>query len=261
MKLRLVPARTGAAWVRQGLKAFAAQPMGFFSLFMMFMGATAVLSSLPVLGGLFGFILMPAVSLALTVATEKVDAARSAQTKAAAPAVFIAALGAVRMRMRPLAVLGVLLTACVFAMHLLASLFDDPRLASLMLPDGTPNMEVLQSDAVVKAFWLRAVLYAPISLLFWHAPALVHWHQVPVAKSLFFSVVACFRNIGAMTVFALSWMTASFAMAIVLSLVASIAVSINASLGAAVVIGGMLVFTVIFMCTEWFAFRDSFEAD
>jgi hypothetical protein len=34
-------------------------------------------------------------------------------------------------------------------------------------------------------------LYLPISLLFWHAPALVHWHGISPVKSLFFSLVAC----------------------------------------------------------------------
>jgi hypothetical protein len=27
------------------------------------------------------------------------------------------------------------------------------------------------------------VLYLPLSLLFWHAPGLVHWHGVPPVKA------------------------------------------------------------------------------
>ena len=41
--------------------------------------------------------------------------------------------------------------------------------------------------------------------MFWHAPALVHWHGVPPVKSLFFSLVACLRNFWAFTVFGLAW--------------------------------------------------------
>jgi hypothetical protein len=53
--------------------------------------------------------------------------------------------------------------------------------------------------------WVAMALYLPLSLLFWHAPALVHWHGVPPLKSLFFSLVACMRNFKAFTLFGLAW--------------------------------------------------------
>ena len=57
-------------------------------------------------------------------------------------------------------------------------------------------------------------LYLPLSLAFWHAPALMHWHRVPPAKSIFFSLVACWRNLlafvgYALTVLALFWLLPS----------------------------------------------------
>ncbi len=64
-------------------------------------------------------------------------------------------------------------------------------------------------------------LYLPLSLAFWHAPALVHWHGVPPAKSLFFSFVACFKNFGALFVFGLVWVGVFIGSGIVLSLIAT----------------------------------------
>ena len=47
MKLLVVSPRIGARWVREGLVAFRRAPMAFFSLFMIFMAAMALLASLP----------------------------------------------------------------------------------------------------------------------------------------------------------------------------------------------------------------------
>ena len=60
---------------------------------------------------------------------------------------------------------------------------------------------------------LASILYLPVSILFFHSPALVHWYGVPVVRSLFFSAVAVLRNTGAFFVYFMGWtmvgMTAS----------------------------------------------------
>ena len=50
------------------------------------------------------------------------------------------------------------------------------------------------------------MLHTPLFLMFWHAPALVHWHGVSPVKSLFFSLVACLKNFGAYLVYGLGWL-------------------------------------------------------
>jgi len=42
-------------------------------------------------------------------------------------------------------------------------------------------------------------------MLFWFAPVLTAWHDIPPAKALFFSVVSCWRNRGAFVVYGLLW--------------------------------------------------------
>jgi hypothetical protein len=56
--------------------------------------------------------------------------------------------------------------------------------------------------------------YVPVAMLFWFAPVLAAWHDVPPVKAMFFSVVSCWRNRGAFIVYATLW----FATAIALSL-------------------------------------------
>ena len=52
------------------------------------------------------------------------------------------------------------------------------------------HCEIMVDGAMAVAL----LLHLPLFLMFWHAPALVHWHGVAPVKSLFFSVVACLRN-------------------------------------------------------------------
>ncbi len=271
MKLNLVPARTGVTWVQQGVKTFAVQPMVFFSLFMVFMTAIALLSLVPAIGGVLGLMLIPAMTLGLMVATEQVALARNARgaqdgkPKPATAAVFITAFAAVRQRARSLAILGFLFAACVLAAVWLASLFDDGQLQPLVSEDGTANIEAMQSAMFQLAFLLRLVFYVPISLLFWHAPALVHWHGITPVKSLFFSVVACFRNVRAMLMFGVVWMMMSLAASVVLGLIGTVAIAVAGSagggFGAALILGGSLALTAMFFCTNWFMFRDTFQAE
>lgn len=265
MKLNLVNSRAGATWVRQGMRAFFALPMAFFSLFMLFMACIALLSVLPVVGGWLGLMLVPGMTLGLMVATEQVALAQAAGQRPLAAGLFVAALAAVRLRLRPLLVLGAMFAVCVVVAVWLASLFDGGPARTAFKEDGSPNLEVLQSASFQLGIWLRLAVYAPISLLFWHAPALVHWHGVPPVKSLFFSMVACLRNFGAMTVFALVWLAVSLGASLVLGLVGTIGLIVaggaGGGIGAAVIVGGSLALTAMFFCTNWFMFRDNFVAD
>ena len=47
MKLHIVPARTGAEWVKLGLRTFWRQPLAFVSLFFLFMAAISIVSQVP----------------------------------------------------------------------------------------------------------------------------------------------------------------------------------------------------------------------
>lgn len=59
--------------------------------------------------------------------------------------------------------------------------------------------------AVQKPMFVFILFYIGISILFWHAPALMGWHHIPLKKALFYSIVACWRTKGALVVFGLFW--------------------------------------------------------
>lgn len=266
MKLQLVEARSGVTWVREGIRTFARQPLVFFSLFMLFMAAIAMLSVFPVIGGGLGLVAVPAMTLAMLVATEQVSKTPTDVPRTASAAVFATALGVVRQRAKPLVILGVMYAVSIVVVVMLASAFDDPDLGPLIRADGSPDMEVMQSGAFQMSMWVRLALYLPVSLLFWHAPALVHWGEVSPAKTLFFSIVACIRNFGAMSMFGIVWFGVALGASALLGLVASLAIGLGGGgaaggLAMAVMVGGSLALTAMFFCTTWFMFRDNFSPD
>lgn len=262
MKLQIVSPRTGVQWMREGLRAFRRQPMAFFSLFMLFMSAIAMLSVVPLIGGPLAVALGPATTLALMVASERTVNGRPdpAAGRAASAGIFLQALQAVRAQAKPLAVLGLLYALGALAAGGLATLiFGDP-FDGAFGNDGAPQAEVVQSTGFQIAVLARLLFYVPVALAFWHAPALVHWHGVTPVKSIFFSLVACWRNMGAMTLYGLAWAGVVLALSLLMSLIASllIAVSGAGTLGMAVMVGGSFLLSAAFLASAWFTFRDSF---
>jgi len=108
--------------------------------------------------------------------------------------------------------------------------------------------------------WLSLFLYVPLSLLFWHAPGLVHWHNVAPVKALFFSIVACWRNFGAFAVYGLSWMGvflgAGLAMSLLVTLLA--VVGMGAGMASSILVATAMMLAAMFLTAVVFPFRDSF---
>jgi hypothetical protein len=263
MKLQIVPARTGVLWVRQGLAVFWRQPLAFISLFFFFMAVVSIASQLPVVGGAVALALLPAMTLALLAATA--HAANAAPGRPAAGSVFMAALQAVRRDIKQLGVMGVLYAIGFLAVMGISALADGGQFAAIYLFGGELTPEIAQQDDFQVAVWIAMALYLPLSLGFWHAPALLHWHGVPPVKSIFFSLVACFRNFGALTVFGLVWLGVFIGAGIIISLLTGLLMALGAmagggaAMGSVMMVGGALVLAAMFFSSVWFTFRDSFS--
>ena len=101
------------------------------------------------------------------------------------------------------------------------------------------------------------VAMMPLQMLFWHAPALLYWHGVPPLKSLFFSLMACWTNKGALLVFLLGWTSLFVTMSLALSLVAT-------ALGGTEFVSSLtypavLLMASMFFTSIWFTYKDSFD--
>ncbi len=254
MKLNIVPARTGLTWVRAGIRTFWRQPLALAGLFFMFISLVSVASLIPYVGSVLALVLLPAATLGLMAATRE-----ASQGKFPMPSILISAFRAGRQQARAMAGLGAAYAAGFLVVLGASALADGGAFARMYLVGGALTPELLQSAAFQNAMWIAMALYLPFSMLFWHAPALVHWHGISPGKSLFFSFVACTRNIGALTLYVMAWMGLFIGMGL---LVMVIAVILGLpSLMQTLMFPTAMLLAAMFFSSIWFTFHDSFVAD
>ncbi|WP_457279992.1 BPSS1780 family membrane protein [Polaromonas sp. P5_D5] len=251
MKLNIVPASTGMTWVRLGIKTFMQQPLAMSGLFFLYLAAVTVLSLLPFFGLILALMIVPAAMLGLMAATQE-----AVKGKFPMPTVLLSAFRAGRERLGAMLVLGAIYAAFCVLINWIVPMLVDPPVAADASREAmmTPQFQL----AMAKNMSVSLLLYLPVLLLFWHAPALVHWHGISPVKSLFFSVVACVRNAGAFLMFGLGWLGVSMGMAIVLSVLAGLTGSAEFMAAAMMPLG--LLIAAMFSTSIYFTFRDSFVA-
>jgi len=252
MKLQIVPAKQGLVWVKQGIRTFWRQPLAFTGLFFLFMAWVSVLSMVPFIGAALALLVLPAATLGLMVATEQ-----AASGKFPMPTVMLVAFRAGQQRLKAMLLLGVLYALSFLAVMAISALVDGGGFAKVYLANAPITPEVVNDTDFQTAMWLTTIMYVPLSMLFWHAPALVHWHGVPPVKSLFFSAIACWRNLGAFAVYLLAWAGVPVAGAVLIVLISS-ALGGN-DLSAAVLMPGALLMAAMFFTSVYFSVKDCFE--
>lgn len=226
VKLRSVPAAQGAQWVKQGLRVALRQPLGFAGLYGTVMFGSMLLMNIPVLGMLLVVTLTPSFTL---IFMRAVQAATSGQ-RVSLKVLIDTWQAAAPSRITQLK-LGMLYATCValVLVVLTAITADDPALRSLVEGSVEARQAALQNPVVqqtlIRTVLIGLLLYVPASLAFWHAPALVQWAGQSVGKAVFFSIMACWHNRWAFTLFGLTW-------GAVIGLVGVLAAILAAALGA-----------------------------
>ncbi|WP_312759236.1 BPSS1780 family membrane protein [Pulveribacter sp.] len=257
MKLHIVPARTGLEWTRLGIRVFWRQPMALAALFFLCMATMSLAAALPLVGPAVALALLPSATLVMMVA-----AAEASHGRVPTPTLLLVAFRTGRQRMHSMLTLGALYAAGFLLVMGLSALLDDGQFARVYLGGEPLTREVAESGSFQAAMWLSLLLYVPLSLLFWHAPGLVHWHNVAPVKALFFSIVACVRNLGAFTIYGLAWLGVFVAAGLAVSLMVALLAGLGLSAGFA---GGVMAATAMMLAAMFFTsvvftFRDSFEA-
>ena len=260
MKLQLVPARNGALWVRHGFTVFFKRPLAFAALFtgFLFFGLVALL--VPWLGPLLLLASLPLVTLGFMLATQ-----RTLQGQLPGPAVFVAPLRVNRVRTMALLRMGLAYAATSVFIIWISDLVDGGKFDALQATlsggkeDAAAIATLLADPQLLLGLLLRFGLASLLSLPFWHAPALVHWGNQSVGKALFFSTVACWRNLGAFTVYALAWGGVVVLFGLLINLLAVLLQ--QAQLLALVAIPAGLLFSTVFYASLYFTFADCFADD
>jgi MFS family permease len=227
------------------MQTFARQPLALTGLFFMYMAGGLILSQLPFVGVILSGMLVPAATLGLMAAT-----AEAARGRFPMPSVLLSAFRAGRQRARAMLMLGALYAAGSMLAYLIGTLLTGDPAASSGSDAQAPQLD--------PRAMLVLVLHTPLVILFWHAPALVHWHGVPPAKSLFFSAVACLRNMGALLTYGIAWVAVFLTVGFVLSTVGMMLGGVGVARG--VMMPTVLLLAAMFSTSVYFTFRDSFLA-
>ena len=190
MQINILPAGAGLSWLREGMRLFGRQPIGLPAMVVLYLMMLIVPALLPVAGIAISGVLAPFASVGLLGACRDV-----AEGRMPTPLAFAQPFRPTptRLQMLRLGIINAILLLVV------------ATLAVLVSPE-TPGGEAPQSlhEVPLQSLLVQLLLYLPVMALMWFAPVLTGWHGIAPAKAMFGSVVACWRNVGAMLVFGLA---------------------------------------------------------
>jgi hypothetical protein len=215
------------------------------------MALISLVSQLPFVGAALALVVLPAATIGLMAATQEAN-----QGKFPMPTTLFTAFRSGAQKSKAILVLGALYALGFLIVLGVSALFDGGQFANFYLGGGAINKSLMATTGFQMATWAAMILYLPLSLMFWHAPALVHWHGVAPIKALFFSFVACFKNFAAMVVFFFMWLAVFSLGGLLLTLVAASTGSESAV--SFIMLPAALIMAAMFFCSIYFTFKDSF---
>lgn len=255
MRLTEVPAKAGYVWFRQGVWLFRRNPLAFLTIFFTYIFSMMLLSLIPVLGDFLPLLLVPGASVGFMTACRE-----AAAGKPVSPAALIAGFTAngrpAARRLLRLGAAYVLAIALVFASSALA---DGGALLKMMLLGAPLNPAALNPELLLAAMMVALTAYIPVAMLFWFAPVLTVWHDLPLRKALFFSWMACWRNRGAMSIYGLCWL--ALGMSVSLGLTALLRVLGLGAMAVTLLMPVSVVVTTIMYCSFYATYRGCFAAE
>jgi hypothetical protein len=255
--LKSVDAGRGVRWVGDALKLFARRPLGFTSLFAMFLGVNVVAALLPFVGLLLQLMSLPLLTAAFMVASQ--SALLDGPVR---PTQFIEPLTGDARRRRAMLTLCLVYGLVALAIVILADAISNQaldRYQALLAkgPSAQPELEALLAEpGVTNGMLVFVIGIALLSVPFWHAPALVHWAGQGVGQALFSSTLAVWRNKGAFLLYLLTLGIGSALLGLATGLVLGI-VGLP-QLAGLLIVPALLVGSTVFYVSLIFTFNDSF---
>jgi hypothetical protein len=186
MQASILPAHRGWRWLVEGFAIFRRKPALLCFLVFGYGLSMAVISAIPWIGQIIGFLLVPAFSVSLMNASRLID-----RKEDLPPQLLFSGF---HRNLQTLIILGVVYFLATLLILRISSLFDGGLLFRMFVMGATPAHEELDTTPVFLAAQATFVLLIPVILAFWFAPVLAAWHDMSAGKSLFFSLVACLRN-------------------------------------------------------------------
>ena len=198
MQALTLPARRGLGWLADGFGIFRRNRLALSLTVLGYWSLMALINTLPVVGQLATTLLIPVFSVSLMNVCRLLE-----QRQPFMPQLLFSGFAHNR---RDLLVLGAVYIVASLSILGIVSLIDGGVLFRFVVLAERPDEQALVGNAVMYSGQLMLLLFVPLMMAYWYAPVLVAWHDLPVVKSLFFSLIACLRNWRAFLVYALAIM-------------------------------------------------------
>ena len=249
MQARLLPATRGAYWISAGFRLYRRNPPLLTTLTLGYLLLVVAFAQLQPVGPFLLPLFLPILTALIANGCRALD---QGLARVALAAGLREQLGAL-LRLGGLHLLG---TLAILAIDLLFQ-GGDPGALVGGASEGAFNP---LDEAEVLWHMLRLLLIAlPVLLAFWFAPLLTAWEGVPAAKSLFFSLVAVWRNWRAFLIYALTATLVGVVLPGLLLLAASlVSKSLVEIFSIAVRMLLLLVFAPVLMTGIYQSYRDVF---
>lgn len=242
MQLIEVPAKTGYVWFRQGIWLFRRNPLAFITLFFTYLLAITLVSRVPVIGAALPLLFIPGIAVGFMAACRDTIAGKPVM-----PTILVDGFRSYgHVTTQRLLALGGIYAVTMVLVFAVSAMFDGGTLFQVMIgaTGDNPNPEAFAAQGTLGALLIATLLYVPVAMLFWFAPVLTAWHDIPPAKALFFSIVSCWRNRGAFTVYGLLWfgvaLGASLGLSLLLQALGAGAYALTVMMPMTIIIAAML---------------------
>ncbi len=196
-----LPAMTGLAWLKQGFTLFRQQPGILMMIIFGNLLAFMMLSMVPVLGSVIGFLAIPSFTMAIQQSCRLIDEGQRVH-----PRVLLT--GFQKESIGPLFKLG----GVYLGMFLLMILVVLPWIDTASMDAARKMMQAKQDPVVDRqtalALLVLTLLLSLGALALSFAPGLTYWKRMPTFKAIFYSVFAIIGSAAPMAVMVITWLGA-----------------------------------------------------
>ncbi len=236
-----IPAKTGWAWLKQGMGLFRKQPAALTTLLFANVLFSFGISVVPLLGGIAAVVLIPSLSMSFMQACLMIE-----RGERVTPLVLLT--GFRKPAVITLCKIGLVYLAITGVLSVIAYLMVGE---SFWKQAATAAPVVSRSDLM--GVLLIAVLQIATVMALCFASPLAFWQKMPAGKAVFYSFFAVVRSARVFLVMLLAWfgmfMGASFALILIFG---------NASMGRVVITWLGFLFILLLQCAMYVGYRQIF---
>jgi hypothetical protein len=238
-----IPAKTGWAWLKQGMQLFRKQPAALTTLLFANVLFSLAIGVVPLLGQIVAVVLIPSFSMSFMQACLMIE-----HGQRVTPLVLLT--GFRKPAVINLCKIGLSYLAVTALLTLVASLMISE---SFWRQAASPTVPAVIERSDMLGVLLIAVLQIATVMALCFAAPLAFWQKMPPAKAIFYSFFAALRSARVFLVMLMAWFGIFMTVTIVLLLIFG-----NGTLGRVVITWLGFLFILLLQCAMYAGYRQVF---